>query len=245
MLFFSLAQCWVVSVQVLVGTKIGEGEGRGRKGNYTIWKYWKFSSVQDGNYAFGKAHMRSTPSLRSFPSVAFETVPMFVWLMMALSRPFKEDCLALSLSTPLSSRQFIVWCPWLCTCIVLEVLEVLPGYDWLLNGCYLTKRFFLLLLRLTLAWKISAAVLPIPASECVSAVFSCVQMTVLPDIGIFNMHVDVGVCDCTQGLYGHHKSLHWKLTLGYITVLSVTGSYICVLWDSHYMGMHLSALFRC
>ena len=32
------------------------------------------SSVQDGIYALGKSHMRSIPSLRSFPSVAFETV---------------------------------------------------------------------------------------------------------------------------------------------------------------------------
>ena len=35
------------------------------------------------------------PSLRSFPNVAFEMVPMFVWLTMALSRPFKEDRLEL------------------------------------------------------------------------------------------------------------------------------------------------------
>ena len=55
----------------------------------------QFCSVQDGIYALGKAHMRSTPSLRSFPNVAFETVPMFVRLTMALSRPFKEDRLAL------------------------------------------------------------------------------------------------------------------------------------------------------
>ena len=41
-------------------------------------KSQKFSSVQDGIYALGKAHMRSTPSLRSSPNVAFETVPMFV-----------------------------------------------------------------------------------------------------------------------------------------------------------------------
>ena len=34
----------------------------------------QFSSVEDDIYAFGKAHMRSTPSLRRFPSVAFETV---------------------------------------------------------------------------------------------------------------------------------------------------------------------------
>ena len=37
-----------------------------------------FSSVQDGMYALGIAHMRSTPSLRSYPNVAFETVPVFV-----------------------------------------------------------------------------------------------------------------------------------------------------------------------
>ena len=38
----------------------------------------KFSSAQDGIYALGKAYMRSTPSLRSFPDVVFETIPMFV-----------------------------------------------------------------------------------------------------------------------------------------------------------------------
>ena len=37
-----------------------------------------FSAVQDGICALGKAHMRSTPSVRSFPNVAFETVSMFV-----------------------------------------------------------------------------------------------------------------------------------------------------------------------
>ena len=56
----------------------------------------QFSSVQDGIYALGIAHMRSTQSLKSFSNVAFETVPMFVWLTLALSRPFKEDRLALS-----------------------------------------------------------------------------------------------------------------------------------------------------
>ena len=64
----------------------------------------KKTSVQDGIYALRKAHMRFTPSLSSFPNVTFETVPDFVWLMMALSHLFKEDCLALPLSTPLSSR---------------------------------------------------------------------------------------------------------------------------------------------
>ena len=45
------------------------------------------------------------PCLRSFCNVAYETVPMFVWLTMVLSRPFEEDRLALPLSTPLSSRR--------------------------------------------------------------------------------------------------------------------------------------------
>ena len=62
----------------------------------------KFSSVQNGIYALGKAHMRFAPFRRSFPNVALETVPVFVWLTMALSRPFKEDRPALPLSTPLS-----------------------------------------------------------------------------------------------------------------------------------------------
>ena len=36
------------------------------------------SPVQDGIYALGKAHMRSTSPVRSFPSVLFETVAVFV-----------------------------------------------------------------------------------------------------------------------------------------------------------------------
>ena len=62
----------------------------------------QFSLVQAGISALRKANMHSITSLRSFPNVAFETVPMFVWLTMALSRPFKEDHLAVSLSTLLS-----------------------------------------------------------------------------------------------------------------------------------------------
>ena len=44
----------------------------------------QFGSVQDGFYALRKAHMCSTLSLRSFHNVAFEMVPVFLWLMMAL-----------------------------------------------------------------------------------------------------------------------------------------------------------------
>ena len=66
----------------------------------------QLSSVQDGICV----------SLRSFPNIAFETVPRFVWLTMAHSCPFKEDRPTLPLSTPLFSRWLMVWCPWLSAC---------------------------------------------------------------------------------------------------------------------------------
>ena len=49
-----------------------------RPGRFYVGQIPFCTSVRDGIYALGKAHMRSTPSLRSFPNVAFETVPMFV-----------------------------------------------------------------------------------------------------------------------------------------------------------------------
>ena len=91
-------------------TNTDTNKGNVLKENKYRHKQKRFSSVQDGIYALGKAHMFSIPSLRSFPNV-----PMFVWLMMALSRPFTEDRPALPLSTLLSSRRSMVWCPWLCT----------------------------------------------------------------------------------------------------------------------------------
>ena len=56
------------------------------------------SSVQDGIYTLGKAHMHFMPSLRSFSSVASEIVPV----SMAFSF-VKKDRQALPLSTPISS----------------------------------------------------------------------------------------------------------------------------------------------
>ena len=47
------------------------------------------SMLLGGTCALGKVHERGTPSVISFPSVTFETVPVLVSLMMTLSRPFK------------------------------------------------------------------------------------------------------------------------------------------------------------
>ena len=55
--------------------------------------------AQEGPYALHPF------SLRSFPNVALETVPMLVWLTMALSRPLKEDRWALPIYMPLSHRR--------------------------------------------------------------------------------------------------------------------------------------------
>ena len=95
--------------------------GAGKRGLERETSSVQFSSVQFSSVQFKmvsvrleKAYMRSTPSLKSFPNLAFATVPVFVWLSMALSRPFKEDRLGLPLSSPLSSRRSMVWCPLLC-----------------------------------------------------------------------------------------------------------------------------------
>ena len=89
----------------------------------------------------------STLSLTSFQSVAFETAPLFVWLMMALSRPFKNDRSVLSLSTVLFSGQSLAWCPWLCASKVLpqlpqQIFWNASRFWWFLcQPVYLLSRF--------------------------------------------------------------------------------------------------------
>ena len=62
---------------VLGGEGVGVG-GSGGAGIAHAWRQSTSSSIQDGICAVGKAHTRSTQSLRSVPNVAFETVPVFV-----------------------------------------------------------------------------------------------------------------------------------------------------------------------
>ena len=81
----------------------------------------QFSSVQDGVYALGKAHMHLPLVSQKFPIVAFETVPVFIWLTLALSCSFMEDCQALSLSLSLSLCVFVSLCLCLCLCLSLSV----------------------------------------------------------------------------------------------------------------------------
>ena len=77
---------------------------------HTHQPHAKVSAVQDGIYAHGKACMRSTSSLRSFPQVFFETSLKLVWLAMAgISGRLKEDGQAIALSAPVSSRPSAAW----------------------------------------------------------------------------------------------------------------------------------------
>ena len=58
-----------------------------RKRHYSSWRYkhWccfslHLNSAQGCMYVFGKAHIRSTQSLRRFTNATFETVPVLLWL---------------------------------------------------------------------------------------------------------------------------------------------------------------------
>ena len=89
--------------------------------------------------------MCSTLSLWSFPSVIFETVPMFTWLTTALSHPFKEDCLALPLPIPLSTRWSIDGVMPLALC--LQVVSQAPQH-FRSSACTVTKHRFNCLMSL-------------------------------------------------------------------------------------------------
>ena len=67
-------------------------------------------SAQNGILVFGKAHTCSAPSLSSLPKVAFETVPVFVWLNTDHSWPRRVECQLLPFSTPLSFGRSMLRC---------------------------------------------------------------------------------------------------------------------------------------
>ena len=68
--------------------------------------------------------MCSTLSLRHFPYIAFEIVPLFIWLMMALSCPLKED--RLTPKVPLYCGDY--------RCIGLYLDAVLTAYSCKMHG---------------------------------------------------------------------------------------------------------------
>ena len=68
-----------------------------------------FSPVQDRIYTLEKAHMRCTPSRRSFPSVSFKTVPMLVWLTLSClsKRIFVAKCFLFLCRSPPGSWRYL------------------------------------------------------------------------------------------------------------------------------------------
>ena len=55
--------------------------GTNADSDWSLHRENRFSSVQDGTCALGKAHVRSTMSLRGFPNIAFERAQLFVWTL--------------------------------------------------------------------------------------------------------------------------------------------------------------------
>ena len=69
----------------------------------------QFTSVQGGIYGLGKTLLRSTASVRIIPTVAGETVAMFVRLTMALYSPSARwQCLKLLNTSDLHRRKLVV-----------------------------------------------------------------------------------------------------------------------------------------
>ena len=76
----------------------------------------KFVSVllEVGIIVLENAHIRSSLPFRSFLKVTLETVPMLVWLTIALSGPHSVDHRPLPFCTSLSRRwSTLWWCSWL------------------------------------------------------------------------------------------------------------------------------------
>ena len=83
-------------------------------------------SVQNGIYALGKVHMRTTLSLSSYSNIDFETVPMFIGVTMALPRSVKDwrsssaSAFYASLLQTVDGVVFLALCP--------QVVSQVPQY---------------------------------------------------------------------------------------------------------------------
>ena len=109
-------------------------------------------------------------------------------------------------------------------CPLREIRVALRGYKQEKNPeCVLVAKslsFFFLLKKFSLSLAGNSGKVQQPQEQrypflSVCAVFSCIQTTVwLPVFGNLNVRTYTDACDCTRGMYGHCKSLHWKLTLG-------------------------------
>ena len=84
-------------------SKKNESTFKKEKKLHMLMILFRMVSMRSGNPMFAPL-----PLSEVSPTFAFETVPMFARLTMALSHPFSEDRLELPLSTPLSSRRPIM-----------------------------------------------------------------------------------------------------------------------------------------
>ena len=65
------------------------------------------------NLRTSKTHFSSVLSPRSFPNISFQVVPVFIWLTVTISRPFRVRRWLLTFPRPPSTGRSMVWSPWL------------------------------------------------------------------------------------------------------------------------------------
>jgi len=93
----------------------------------------QFSSLQDGIYAARKSPMLSTLSLRIFPNVAFETVPMFV--SVTDDGPFSSfqgrspsaSSFNASLLQAIDGVTYLALCPQVVSVSIFSILQIFRG----------------------------------------------------------------------------------------------------------------------
>ena len=205
----------------------------------------KIGSLPGPNFA-GQFKMVSTLSrkptcapsrhwLRSFPYVAVETVPMIIWLTMALFRPFKEGSRPIhTLSAPLSFWRSMMW-RHLALWLQVAVSQV-PQCLKLLNTSHLPRRKPLVLVAFPAG--LSSRSLCSPwlhqtVHKC-SASFSFGWQLALkagkwPSVSFWSVRLNC------HNVYNQHALWSWLRTLQKILhrKLTLGGKTLAATWDSN------------
>ena len=90
-------------------------------------------------------------------------------------------------------------------CLMLSAGLESWGYHLIPLSHLLLLFFCCFLTLLCPLWKIWITRAAVPIPIVYSILFLCVQTK--PVFGTFNLHTDVDLCDCTQGLYGQHEGV--------------------------------------
>ena len=85
-------------------------------------RHCSFTGKCSGEDQLNAVSKCAPPVVHKFPYIAFEMVPMFVWLATTLSHPFKVNDQQLLFSKLLSFRQ-LMWCLDCCDMLLFQFFE--------------------------------------------------------------------------------------------------------------------------